>query len=206
MKMTRFIAGYLVLASAAVVLAGCGKVPATHFYTLQAPPATSAGKTPLPFDVAVFRFRTAYRLAQDRLVYMPSPYQVDYYTYHRWAGYPADLVTAALISSLKHAGVFRSVSEIRTGVNPDYILKGEIEDLQEVDSPGVATAKVSITLEAIDAKTRAVVWSGDGTYEKGVTSGNVDDVARELNEGVRQILDKLTREIAAAKFPGKPTP
>jgi len=35
------------------------------------------------------------------------------------------------------------------------------------------------------------VRSGSAHYEKGVTSGNIDDVARELNEGVRQTLDKL---------------
>jgi hypothetical protein len=85
-------------------------------------------------------------------------------------------------------------------VTPDYILKGEIENLEEVDTPGTATAKVAISLEAIDAKTHAVVWSGSAQYEKSVTTGNIDDVARELNEGVRQTLDKLTKDIAA-KFP-----
>ena len=201
MKTTRFILGLFLVAAFVTALAGCGKVPVTHFYSLEPPAESPAGKT-LPYDVEVFRFRTSYRLSQDRLVFMPAPYQVDYYNYHRWAGYPADLVTGALITSLKHARVFRSVSEVRTGLSPDYLLKGEIENLEEVDSPGVATAKVSISLDAIDAHTHAVVWSGSAQYEKGVTTGNVDDVARELNEGVRQTLDKLTHDIAA-KFPEK---
>ena len=201
MKTTRFILGLCLLAAMLVTLAGCGKVPVTRFYSLEPPSIAPGGKT-LPYDVAVFRFRTAYRLSQDRLVFMPAPYQVDYYNYHRWAGYPADLVTGALITSLKRAGVFRSVSEIRTGVTPDYILKGEIENLEEVATPGTATARVSISLEALDAKTRSVVWSGSAQYEKSVTTGSVDDVARELNEGVRQVLEKLTRDIAA-KFPEK---
>src|ERR1035438_833140 len=155
MKTTRFILGLFLVAAFVAALAGCGKVPVTHFYSLEPPAESPSGKM-LPYDVAVFRFRTAYRLSQDRLVFMPAPYQVDYYNYHRWAGYPADLVTGALITTLKHAGLFRSVSEIRTGITPDYLLKGEIENLEEVDTPGVATARVAISLEALDAKTRAV--------------------------------------------------
>jgi uncharacterized lipoprotein YmbA len=99
----------LLLAVALSGLSGCGKVPATHFYTLEPPAVSSAGKT-LPYDVSVARFRAAYRLSQDRLVYMASAYHVDYYNYHRWAGIPADLVTQGMITSLKRAGVFRSVS------------------------------------------------------------------------------------------------
>ena len=162
---------------------------------------TAIGKT-LPYDVEVARFRAAFRLGQDRLVYMPSPYHVDYYDFHRWAGYPADMVTSALISSLKHASVFRSVSAVRSGAKPDYILRGEIENLEERDSSGTVTARVSITLEAIDAQSHAIVWSGAADYSKQVAAGSVDDVAKELNEGVRQSLEKLTRDLAAG-FPEK---
>ena len=187
--------------TAVLLAAGCAKVPQTHFYTLEPPAMTAIGKT-LPYDVEVARFRAAFRLGQDRLVYMPSPYHVDYYDFHRWAGYPADMVTSALISSLKHASVFRSVSAVRSGAKPDYILRGEIENLEERDSSGTVTARVSITLEAIDAQSHAIVWSGAADFSKQVAAGSVDDVAKELNEGVRQSLEKLTRDLAAG-FPEK---
>ena len=187
---------------AATLLAmGCGKVPPTHFYTLEPPATASIGKT-LPYDVEVARFRAAFRLTQDRLVYMPTPYRVDYYSYHRWAGYPADMVTAAMVSALKHAGVFRSVSEVRSGGRPDYILRGQIENLEEQDSGATVTARVALTLDAYDVQSRAIVWSGAADYQKQVAAGSVDDVARELNEGVRQSLEKLTRDLAAG-FPEK---
>jgi len=190
------------LAWAAMLLAsGCGKVPQTHFYTLEPPAMTATGKT-LPYDVEVARFRAAFRLAQDRLVYMPAPYHVDYYEFHRWAGYPADMVTAALIHSLKHAGVFRSVSEVHSGAKPDYILRGEIENLEELDTAGTVTARVALTLDAYDAQTHAIVWSGAADSSKQVAAGSVDDVARELNAGVRQSLEKLTHDLASG-FPEK---
>jgi ABC-type uncharacterized transport system auxiliary subunit len=189
------------LMAAMLLASGCAKVPQTHFYTLEPPAMSSAGKT-LPYDVEVARFRAAFRLSQDRLVYMPSPYHVDYYDFHRWAGYPADMVTSALISSLKHAGVFRSVSEIRSGAKPDYILRGEIENLEELDSGGTVTARVALTLDAYDAQTHAIVWSGAADASKQVTAGSVDDVARELSAGVRQSLEKLTHDLASG-FPEK---
>jgi ABC-type uncharacterized transport system auxiliary subunit len=190
----------LLVVAATLLAAGCGKVPATHFYTLEAPAITSTGKN-LPYDVQVARFRAAFRLTQDRLVYMPTPYHVDYYNYHRWAGFPADMVTSAMIKSLKHAGIFRSVSEVRGG-KPDYILRGEIENLEEQDSGGTVIARVALTLDAYDFQTRAIVWSGAADYQKQIAAGSVDDVARELNEGVRQSLEKLTRDLASG-FPEK---
>jgi ABC-type uncharacterized transport system auxiliary subunit len=197
----RFRFAAAIVLAGMLLAAGCAKVPQTHFYTLEPPSMTASGKT-LPYDVEVARFRAAFRLSQDRLVFMPSPYHVDYYNYHRWAGYPADMVTAALISSLKHAGVFRSVSDVHSGGKPDFILRGEIENLEELDSGASATARVALTLDAYDVQNRAVVWSGAADYQKQVTAGTVDDVARELNEGVRQSLEKLTHELAAG-FPEK---
>jgi ABC-type uncharacterized transport system auxiliary subunit len=186
---------------AALFAAGCGKVPQTHFYTLEAPAMASTGKN-LPYDVQVARFRAAFRLTQDRLVFMPTPYHVDYYNYHRWAGFPSDMVTSAMITSLKHAQVFRSVTDVHSGGKPDYILRGEIENLEEQDNGGTVTARVALTLDAYDFQTRAVVWTGAADYTKQVSAGSVDDVARELNEGVRQSLEKLTRDLAAG-FPEK---
>ncbi len=191
----------ILLLAGTLLAAGCGKVPVTHFYSLE-PPAMSATGKSLPYDVQVARFRAAFRLAQDRLVYMPTPYHVDYYNYHRWAGFPADMVTSGLISSLKHAGVFRSVTGVSSNGKPDYILRGEIENLEEQDSGGTVTARVALTLDAYDAQTRAVVWTGAADYQKQIPAGSVDDVARELSAGVRQSLDKLTRDLASG-FPEK---
>ncbi|SRR5579871_344713 len=193
-------AGALIL-TGLIGFVGCGKVPTTHFYTLEAPSVSASSKT-LPYDIAVARFRTAFRLSQDRLVYMPTPYHVDYYNYHRWAGFPADMVTVDLISSLKHSKAFHSVTGMRSDGKPDYILRGEIENLEEQDNGSNVTAKVSLTLDAYDVATHNVVWSGAADYSKPVTAGSVEDVARELSDGVRQCLRQLTDDLIA-KFPEK---
>src|ERR1043166_8055016 len=130
MKTTRAAILLVLLAGLLTVTAGCGKVPQTHFYTLEPASPGNLGKT-LPYEVAVSRFRAAYRLSQDRVAFMESSHHVDYYNYHRWAGFPADLVTSAFITGLKRAGLFRADTEMRSGARPDYILRGEIQDLQE---------------------------------------------------------------------------
>jgi hypothetical protein len=91
---------------------------------------------------------------------------------------------------------------MRSGGTPDYILRGEIQNLEEVDTGSSVTARVAMTLDVTDTKTRAIVWSGAASMERPVNGNNVDDVARELHEGVRLSLEKLTRDLAAG-FPEK---
>ena len=185
------------LAAGLLLVAGCGKIPPTHYYALDAGLPAAPASTSLPFDVAVARFHTPQLLAQDRVVYRTSPQRVDYYNYHRWSGAPADLVTDLFLTRLRRAGLFRSVSSLQGGPKADYLLRGTIEYLEEANSAEGVSARVALTMEAQDMKTREVVWSGKGSYEKPVSDRTVEGVVRELNEGVHQSLEQITRGLAA---------
>ena len=197
MKWLRSFALPAALATGLLLAAGCGKIPTTHYYALDAGLPAVPASSSLPFDVAVARFHTPQLLAQDRLVYRTSPHQVDYYNYHRWSGAPADLVTDLFLSRLRNAGLFRSVSTLQGGPKADYLLRGTIDNLEEVNSAEGVSARVALTLEAQDMKTREVVWTGKGSYEKPVSDRTVEGVVRELNEGVHQSLEQITRGLAA---------
>ena len=67
------------------------------------------GKLPA---VAVQRFETPAYLRQGRIIYRQSPEQVGFYDYHRWASDPGQVVTTALIGSLRAAGVFSVVKRM----------------------------------------------------------------------------------------------
>ncbi len=180
------------------LLAGCGKIPTTQYYSIGngLPPAPAAGARPLTFDVAVARFKAPQSLAQDRLLYRPAPNQVDYYAYHRWSGYPADQVTAAFIVRLRNAGLFRTVTSMDGAPKADYILRGGVENLEEVNSGTDVSANVVLSMEVVDTKTHTVVWSGMRKVERPVAERSVPGVVRELNEGVRQCLDELIQGTA----------
>jgi ABC-type uncharacterized transport system auxiliary subunit len=197
------------LACAALLLAafsaGCGgAIPATRYYALDAglPAAPPPASAKFPLEVAVARFRTPQMLAQDRVVFRPSPVQVDYYNYHRWSGFPADLVTEAFIGHLRRSGLFKSVSSIQSGAKADILMRGQILSLEEVNSGDGVAARVALTLEALDNKTRAVVWSGRASHENAVAERTVEGVVRELNDGVRKCFEQLSQDLAQ-RFPAK---
>ena len=193
-------AGQRLLAAAATFLllslVGCGKVPPSHYYTLESslpvpPPAATTG-----VEIAVTRFRASQALSQDRLMYRPSPHRVDFYEYHRWVDTPPDLVTQNLISHLRRSGMFRAVTGTRGASRADYLLRGRVEHLEEVDSAGSVTARVGLRVELVEVKTRARVWTGQGAHEAQVTERSVEGVVRAMNESLRESLDQIVRGLA----------
>ena len=190
--------GTLAAAAALLLLslAGCGKVPRSYYYTLESslpvpPAAVTAG-----VEIAVTRFRASQALSQDRLMYRPSPHRVDFYEYHRWVDTPPDLVTQNLIAHLRRSGMFRSVTGTRGASRADYLLRGRVEHLEEVDSAGGVSARVGLSVELVEVKTRSRVWAGEGSHEAPVNERSVEGVVRAMNESLRESLDQIVAGLA----------
>lgn len=177
------------------VLGGCAKLPTTRYYAIDTRLPSSPATRSLPLDVAVARFRASQMLAQDRVVYREG-HQVNYYNYDRWSVPPPDMLTDVLIRALKDSGMFRSVASLQGGPRVDYLLRGYLEQLEEVDAPDGVTARVALRLEAVDMKTNAVVWTGRGSASRPVAERSVTGVVRELNEGVEESLQQVIRSMA----------
>src|SRR6516162_2160097 len=131
------------------LLAGCGSVrePATKYYKLDIPQAPTPAGPSAPASLRIEPFRTTSLLRQDRIVYRPSPVEVGFYEYHRWAEPPNDTVTKAVADQLARRRVFQSV-EISDGEEKgQYVLRGTIERLQEVDYMGAVRVQVSISAQ-----------------------------------------------------------
>jgi ABC-type uncharacterized transport system auxiliary subunit len=190
----------LVGSGALAFLTGCGgKIPVTRYYVLElqtTPPAAS--KLRLNADVAVARFRSPQALAQDRIIYRPSASEVGFYNYHRWAGFPADLITDAFILELKSSGLFRGVVGMESAPRTEYLLRGQVANLEEVDIADKVSARVALRLELIDARTRAVIWAGQARDEQPVADRSIEGVVRALNEGVQRAIGRLIKDLGAS--------
>jgi ABC-type uncharacterized transport system auxiliary subunit len=194
--MSKRILCAVALAGLLVGLVGCGKVPTTRYYAIDTRLPVAPATRTMPLDVAVARFRASQMLAQDRLVYRKGTHEVNYYNYDRWSVPPADMLADALIRGLKDSGMFRSVSTMQGGPKVDYLLRGYIELLEEVDGADGVTARVALRLDAVDMKTNAVVWSGRGAADRPVSDRSVTGVVRELNEGIQDSLQQVVRGMA----------
>jgi ABC-type uncharacterized transport system auxiliary subunit len=182
----------------AVALAGCGgggRIPATKYYKLDIPPAPAPAVPSAPASLRIEPFRATALLRQDKIVYRPSPVEVGFYEYHRWAEPPNDAVTKALADQLVKRRVFQSV-EISQGTDKvDYVLRGTIDRLQEVDYMGAVRVQVSISVELEDPAQQQTVWSGAASSECVVTKGNVQGVVAAMGQASQQSIARLMTDV-----------
>jgi ABC-type uncharacterized transport system auxiliary subunit len=181
------------------LLAGCGSVkgPATRYYKLDIPPAPTAAGPSVPVALRIEPFHTTGLLRQDRIVYRPSPVEVGFYEYHRWAERPNDTVTKALADQLMGRRLFQSV-EISDGAEKaEYVLRGSIDRLQEVDYHGAVRAQVSISAELDDPVRREKVWASVASSEVGVGKNDVQAVVTAMGRATQQSVERLVTEVVA---------
>jgi ABC-type uncharacterized transport system auxiliary subunit len=187
----------LCISIVAGMLAGCGggKAPPTRYYKLNIPAAPAAAGPSAPASLRVEPFQTASLLRQDRIVYLPSPVEVGFYEYHRWAEPPNDAVTKALADQLARRRVFQSVGISDGGEKTDYVLKGRIDRLQEVDYLGAVRVQVSISAELEDPAQQQTIWSSAATSECAVTRSDVQGVVAAMGQASQQSIARLTTDM-----------
>jgi len=179
------------------LLAGCGggRVPATKYYKLDIPPAPAAAGPSTPTSLRIEPFRTTVLLRQDRIVYRPSPVEVGFYEYHRWAEPPKDTVTKALADQLVRRKVFHSVEISDGGEKVDYVLRGRIDRLQEVDYMGGVRVQVSISAELEDSVQQQIIWSSAASSECVVTKSSVQAVVVAMGQASQQSIVRLMTDV-----------
>ena len=179
------------------LLAGCGsvKVPPTRYYKLDIPPAPAPAGPSVPVSLRIEPFRSTSLLRQDRIVYRPSPVEVGYYEYHRWAEPPNDSVTRALADQLIKRRAFQSIRISNGGEKADYVLRGTIDQLQEVDYKGGVRAQVSISAALEDPVQRRTIWSGTASSESAVGQRDVQGVVAAMGRASQQSIARLMADV-----------
>jgi len=180
------------------LLVGCGSVsgPATKYYKLDIPPAPTPASQSVPVSLRIEPFRTSSLLRQDRIVYRPSPVEVGFYEYHRWAEPPSDTVTKAIADQLMKRRVFQSVEISDSGEKAVYVLSGTIDRLQEVDYMGAVRVQVSISAELEDPVRRQKVWSSAASSECVVARSDVQAVVAAMGQASQQSIGRLVTDVA----------
>jgi cholesterol transport system auxiliary component len=179
------------------LLAGCGvgHTPVTRYYKLNIPPAPAPAGPSAPASLRIEPFRTATILRQDRIVYRPSPVEVGFYEYHRWAEPPNDSVTNALADQLTKRRVFQSVAISDGDDKSDYVLKGTVDRLQEVDYMGGVRVQVTISLELEDPSQQQTIWSGAASSECAVKQSDVPAVVAAMGQASEQSIYRLMTDV-----------
>jgi len=174
------------------VLAGCGRARFPAYYTLNVPPAPDPpAQESIRASIAVREFQSPGYLRQGPIVYRPSPEEIGFYEYHRWAADPRALVTSAVVDRLRAGGHFSMVSMYNGRPDLDYIFSGKLEKLEEVDYEGGVKVEVAMSAQITSVATGATVWS-DAVSEVGTVSRrSVPGVVSKMNQTVELAVNKL---------------
>ena len=204
MNMKRTVITIVLSLPALVILSGCGgKVRYPNYYTLNlpAPPDPPAAEN-AHAAVAIREFRAPNYLRQGAIVYKPSPEQVGFYTYHRWAINPCEFVTNSVIERIRASGNFAQVKAYDGRPGIEYVLSGRLEKLEEIDYRGGVKVEVAISAQMTNLATGATVWTNAvsevGDVHKHDVPAVVSEMNRTMERAIKKLLTPTPADVAAA--------
>lgn len=190
------------------ILNGCGAARPSKFYQLTLPNNKPSGADPAPFPVTLLLgpITTSNLYRDDHIVYTSNGDAMGTYEYHRWAEQPSEMISDVLLRELQGSERYQHVYSLRSYSRGDYVLRGRLYDLREIDGNGLA-ARVAFEFELRDSKTGATVWSRSYSHDEPVDGKNVPAVVAALNRNVQSGLSEVmggleqyfsTRSLAAS--------
>src|ERR1700691_1755678 len=158
MSMRRIVTTSVFCLAALVILVGCGRVRYPKYYALNLP----APPDPPPVEnvhvtVAIREFSAPAYLRQGAIVYKPSPEQIDFYAYHRWAINPREFVTNSIIEPHRASGDYARVKPYDGRPDTEYVVSGRLEKLEEIDYAGGIKVEVAISAQMTNLATGLTV-------------------------------------------------
>lgn len=190
----RIIANITACAVALLLLADCGgKILYPKYYTLEVPaaPPRPVANARFPGTLAVRRFESAPYIRQKRIVYRPAPEEIGFYEYHRWATDPAEMITAAVIDSLRASGLFLSVKRYDGQNQQDYLMVGRVEKLEENDFGRAVAVTAKLSAELVNLRTGTTEWTGDAAETLKLDTATVNSVVQEMSHAVQKSIGRL---------------
>jgi ABC-type uncharacterized transport system auxiliary subunit len=145
--------------------------------------------------VAIGEFRCPEYLCEGRIVYRPSPEEVAFYEYHRWAMDPRQAITQYVQDGLRAQSLFQSVTVHERGSETAYVLSGNIERFEEVDQGRDVHAVCRISAQLLDTRTRSVVWSHTESETVLVEKRDIAGVVGSLSAAARTVADRLLKSM-----------
>src|SRR3954466_10672431 len=189
-KMKRTLTLIVLSLAALAILSGCGgRVRYPHYYTLTLPaPPHPAPAENVHAAVAIREFRAPAYLRQGSIAYKPSPEQIGFYAYHRWAINPCEFVTNSVIERLRASGHFARVKPYDGRPDIAYVLSGRLEKLEEIDYAGGVKVEVAISAQMTNRATGATVWTNAVSEVGDVDKSDVPAVVAAMNRTMERTI------------------
>ena len=190
----------LAASSAAVVVAlalcGCGGVPKTHYYVLQAHHVAAAeafghsgqrGRT-----VGVHPLQVDPPYDQDRIVYRigEASAEIGFYAYHRWATPLSRMLPRVMAAGLTGLSGVERIEPVVPGREYDAYLGGRVISLEEIDTSDGPTVQVQLMITLFDANGDEL-WSQTVVQRAVVPGKSVAEVVDGMSDALTDALTAL---------------
>jgi ABC-type uncharacterized transport system auxiliary subunit len=199
--MRRFASWTIFLACLA---AGCVSAKSPRYYRLNLASVAQSSTAPFQVSLLVGRLTAPRILRDDRVVYGMSDVELGVDEYHRWTEPPTEMIEDLLVQQLRHSGQYKSVQRISSTARGDYLLRGHLTSLNEIDEPSGIKARFNVQLELFEQKSGSVVWTGNYAHDEPVEKKTVTAVVESLQKTVNVGLEQLTASLAQY-FASRPT-
>jgi ABC-type uncharacterized transport system auxiliary subunit len=180
----------------ALAISACGSARYPAYYTLHLEPSTQApASTRGSGTLAIKELRCPEYLCEGRLVYRPTPAEVGFYQYHRWASSPRAMIAQYLAERVRARALFVSVAEDESRLATDFVLSGTLERLEETDDGRQVAAVCTISAQLVGTRAGVVVWSGTAAERVPVQQRDMAGVVNGLATAVRATVDRLVTDM-----------
>jgi ABC-type uncharacterized transport system auxiliary subunit len=177
-----------------VTESACISTRPVHYYALQTAPPPANKSKPDGLILLVGTIATPEALQDSRIRYRSGPNEAGAYEYHRWTERPGSMVRDALMRDLRDSGKYRRVLEAGSSIGGDYLLRGKLDEFDELDQASVQT-KISLRVELVDRKTNQNVWDYTAAREEPVSGKSVPDVVQSLERNLQHVITEIAGEL-----------
>ena len=186
------------VALGALIWLGCGKAPTlVQKYILEYPAPGREGKTKIDEALKVELFAVAQAYNSTAMVYRPTPFKSEAYTYHRWRVNPGNLVSDYLVRDFRSAGLFKAVFSGGRGDPSRFVLEGGVEEFQEVDAPEGWQAVLILNLTLLDTNYQEIPQRVVFQKNYQALEPMPEKTPGGLAQGMSRALEKLSGQIQA---------
>ena len=184
---TRTNAAVITLALVALTICGCGAIPPSKYYELQAPRETNiaAAADAFPVTILIGPLKGSHLYREDRLVYATDSEQMGTYELQRWAAPPTEMLRDMLWRTLRASHRYNGVHLLTSNSHGDFVLEGNLYDFKEITGASFV-ARLSLALELRDLRSGAVVWTHDCDHDEPVKAKEVSAVVAALDQNAQR--------------------
>lgn len=172
----------------------CISTRPVHYYYLQTAPPPANQSKPDGLVLLMGNIATPEVLQDSRIRYRFGSNEAGAYEYHRWTERPGSMVRDALMRALRDSGKYRHVLEAGSSVSGDYLLRGKLDEFDEVDRASIQT-KILLRVELVDRKTNQNVWDYTVEREEPVSDKSVPEVVQSLERNLQHVVTQIAGEL-----------